>query len=159
MENNALFSIIHTVCAKNKIKGIKHQAFIDRLIGHAHLLHYLFSQLYSKREDFDTVFYQMLELIVKAYTERDPQFLKRDEQKEKEGIKAVNQAKLSFFTNISHEFRTPLTLILAPIKEIIKKKEQFQINEELSNKMDIIKNNSFRLMKLVNQSFVAPFTN
>jgi len=85
MENNALFSIIHAVCEKNKIKGIKHQAFIDRFIGNAQLLHYLFSQLYSKRADFDTVFNQMLELIVKAYLERHPQFLKRDEQKQKEG--------------------------------------------------------------------------
>lgn len=84
MKNNAIFSIIHAVCAKNKIKGAKHQDFIDRLIGNSKLLYFLLAQLYSKRDDFVSVFYQMLELIVKAYTERDEQFLKRDEQKQKE---------------------------------------------------------------------------
>ena len=92
MDSNALFSIIHAVCAKNTIKGLKHQAFIDRLIGNAQLLHYLFAQLYSKREDFDSVFYQMLELIVKAYTERQPPFLKRDDQKKNEDTWFLNSA-------------------------------------------------------------------
>lgn len=41
------------------------------------------------------------------------------EKKEKENIEQSNQSKLRFFTNISHEFRTPLTLILGQIEMLL----------------------------------------
>ncbi|MEN8115624.1 MAG: two-component regulator propeller domain-containing protein [Bacteroidota bacterium] len=63
----------------------------------------------------------------------------------------INELKLRFFTNLSHEFRTPLTLILAPLKELLGKKEQYRISGEAQNKINIIQNNSLRLMKMVNQ--------
>lgn len=63
----------------------------------------------------------------------------------------LNEMKLRFFTNLSHEFRTPLTLILAPLKELVKNKEHYQLNNEAQNKIGIVQNNSLRLMKLVNQ--------
>lgn len=63
----------------------------------------------------------------------------------------ISEFKMQFFTNISHEFRTPLTLILAPLKEIINKKEKYQLNEELEHKINVVQNNSLRLMKLINQ--------
>lgn len=63
----------------------------------------------------------------------------------------LNELKLRFFTNISHEFRTPLTLILAPLKEIIRKKEKYEMNDELYHKIGIAQNNSQRLMNMVNQ--------
>ena len=37
------------------------------------------------------------------------------ERIEKERIEEMNQAKLRFFTNVSHEFRTPLTLIISQV--------------------------------------------
>jgi signal transduction histidine kinase/DNA-binding response OmpR family regulator/ligand-binding sensor domain-containing protein len=41
------------------------------------------------------------------------------EKKEKEHIEALNQAKLHFFTNVSHEFKTPLTLIISQIELLL----------------------------------------
>lgn len=41
------------------------------------------------------------------------------ERKEKERIEELNQAKLQFFSNISHEFRTPLTLIISQIELLL----------------------------------------
>lgn len=49
----------------------------------------------------------------------------RKEQIEKEQLKTINEAKLRFFTNISHEFRTPLTLIIGNLQILIQKCEQY----------------------------------
>ena len=63
----------------------------------------------------------------------------------------LSEIKMRFFTNISHEFRTPLTLILAPLKELINRKEAYKLSDEAANKIGIVQNNSLRLMKLINQ--------
>lgn len=63
----------------------------------------------------------------------------------------INEMKLRFFTNLSHEFRTPLTLILAPLKELLGKKEQYHLSKEAEHKIQIVNNNSLRLMKLIDQ--------
>ncbi|AMR31082.1 hypothetical protein A0256_06420 [Mucilaginibacter sp. PAMC 26640] len=58
--------------------------------------------------------------------------------------KELNEKKLSFFTNISHEFRTPLTLIINPIKDLLRT-ENTKNNEELQT----IHRNARRLLGLV----------
>lgn len=60
-----------------------------------------------------------------------------------------NESKLKFFTNISHEFRTPLTLILAPIEDVLasEKIRDPLIRQELS----MIRKNTLRLLRLVSQ--------
>ena len=63
----------------------------------------------------------------------------------------LTEMKMRFFTNISHEFRTPLTLILAPLKELINKKEKYELSNDAVNKISVVQNNSLRLMKLINQ--------
>ncbi len=61
--------------------------------------------------------------------------------------KEMNEKRISFFTNISHEFRTPLTLIINPIKELIEENETK--NEHKSLK--IIYRNAKRMLSLVDQ--------
>lgn len=60
----------------------------------------------------------------------------------------VNEAKIAFFTNISHEFRTPLTLILTPITEIL---SDLNLRNEFKSKMILVENNARRLLNLINQ--------
>lgn len=70
------------------------------------------------------------------------------ERLEKDKMQEVEEMKLRFFTNISHEFRTPLTLILSPL-------EKLQQNPKLNNtdklQLSLMKNNASRLLRLVNQ--------
>ena len=67
-------------------------------------------------------------------------------EKEKE----LNEYKLRFFTNISHEFRTPLSLILAPINDLIKT-DLSGLSQDLIKKIQIIYKNANKLLTLVNQ--------
>lgn len=70
------------------------------------------------------------------------------EKNERENEEQINEMKLKFFTNVSHEFRTPLTLILWPLKQLINSKN---ISVEDQNNLDIVKRNTNRLLELVNQ--------
>ena len=64
-------------------------------------------------------------------------------------IKKNNEAKFNFFTGISHEFKTPLTLILSSVESL---KSDFQNKDKkLKNEIDLIFNNSKRLLRLINQ--------
>lgn len=66
---------------------------------------------------------------------------------EREKEEEINQIKLRFFTNISHEFRTPLTLILGPIETLLEK----QVDARWKEQLLIMKANGERLLRLVNQ--------
>ncbi|PSR14719.1 MAG: hypothetical protein C7N36_02950 [Bacteroidetes bacterium] len=60
----------------------------------------------------------------------------------------LHEVKLRFFTNITHEFRTPLTLILGPLKDLLAKKNHAEgVHQQLS----LIERNAQRLLNLVNQ--------
>jgi len=63
-------------------------------------------------------------------------------------VKAVNQSKLRFFTNVSHEFRTPLTLILAPLENLL---EDSSLPESVHSSLKTIERNTKRLLMLINQ--------
>lgn len=60
----------------------------------------------------------------------------------------LNQSKLEFFTNISHEFRTPLTLILGPIENLL---EDEKLNDTIKRSLNMMSRNARRLLRLVNQ--------
>ena len=60
----------------------------------------------------------------------------------------ANEAKVAFFTNISHEFRTPLTLILAPLEELL---ANTKIGPAQKHNLQLIHKNVIRLLRLVNQ--------
>ncbi|MBX2921067.1 MAG: substrate-binding domain-containing protein [Chitinophagaceae bacterium] len=59
----------------------------------------------------------------------------------------ANEEKLNFFTNISHELKTPLTLILAPTEEALRGK----LSVTTHNQFSLVKKNATRLLLLVNQ--------
>lgn len=65
-------------------------------------------------------------------------------------IEKLNNKKLQFFTNISHEFRTPLTLIINPLEDIIKNKN-LSLPDGVLNKLHTIQKSSDRLSRLINE--------
>lgn len=69
------------------------------------------------------------------------------EQLAKQQQEELNEMKLRFFTNITHEFRTPLTLILVPLEELLQKYNNDGIHKQLIS----IQRNAQRLLNLVNQ--------
>ncbi|QHI39244.1 Sensor histidine kinase TodS [Kordia antarctica] len=70
------------------------------------------------------------------------------EQFEKDKVEEVNEAKLRFFANISHEIKTPLTLISRPL-DVLKK--SFRNNPEANDKLDLIKRQSKKIQQLIEQ--------
>jgi PAS domain S-box-containing protein len=71
------------------------------------------------------------------------------DRKRAEMLAEINAAKTTFFSNISHEFRTPLTLMLGPLEELLRKPDDTFAIEERQN-VEITHRNAMRLLKLVN---------
>lgn len=69
------------------------------------------------------------------------------ERKEKERIEELNQIKLRFFTNISHEFRTPLTLILGQIEVLM----QMDLGTTIYNRILRIYKNAWHMRNLISE--------
>ncbi|TRX09991.1 hybrid sensor histidine kinase/response regulator transcription factor [Flavobacterium gawalongense] len=70
-------------------------------------------------------------------------------EKFSEELKLSNEARLNFFTGLSHEFKTPLTLILSSIESLGSefKNKGISVNKEIN----LMYNNSRRLLRLINQ--------
>jgi len=69
-------------------------------------------------------------------------------KKEKEKEIELSELKLNFFTNISHEFRTPLTLIISPLSELL---DNPDLDPKVAKKLGVIDRNANRLLNLINQ--------
>ena len=66
---------------------------------------------------------------------------------ESEKLKELDTIKTNFFTNLSHEFRTPLTLILGPLEKLLDSKT----SGDPSSQYQLMYNHASRLLQLVNQ--------
>ena len=105
----------------------------------------------SPRRAFDDDYRGFFELVVghlntaianaRAYEE---------ERQHAKAMAALDQAKTTFFSNVSHEFRTPLTLMLGPLQELIYSPHVVALPEGERQQLDLAYRNALRLLKLVN---------
>ncbi|EIJ40839.1 signal transduction histidine kinase [Galbibacter orientalis DSM 19592] len=98
-----------------------------------------------------TIFFIGLYLLNKVTQSRirTKQLTKYEEEKRIQE-QNLNEKKFQFFTNISHEFRTPLTLIMNPLHDIMSNEKLF-LPEGIKSKHRIIQKNTARLHRLVNE--------
>lgn len=74
--------------------------------------------------------------------------LYRAQQRRAEELAELDLAKTTFFSNISHEFRTPLTLILGPLAEL--RSRGADLDDTARDELELVQRNGLRLAKLVN---------
>lgn len=74
-------------------------------------------------------------------------FQMEQQRKEAQRMHELDMMKIRFFTNVSHEFRTPLSLILTPVEKMIQQSE----DEGQQKQYRLIHRNARRLLNLVNQ--------
>ena len=71
----------------------------------------------------------------------------QEERKRAEALAEIDRAKTAFFSNVSHEFRTPLTLMLGPLEDALTEENLLPVVRE---RLDVAHRNSVRLLQLVN---------
>ena len=88
----------------------------------------------------------------KVLEKQNAQIVNQKKEIEEMALQAeeATKAKFKFFTNISHEFRTPLTLILGPLEELLKK-DKSSLDSDSFHDLSLIKKNAYRLLRLINQ--------
>ncbi len=88
--------------------------------------------------------YILLRFILTRFREKNELQIERFKLRQQEEI---NEAKTNFFTNISHEFRTPLTLLIGPLERMIEEED----NPESKKTKQLMLRNAYRLERLINQ--------
>jgi signal transduction histidine kinase/DNA-binding response OmpR family regulator len=71
----------------------------------------------------------------------------QEERRRAEALAELDRAKTAFFSNVSHEFRTPLTLMLGPLEELLSGPAS---PDEMRRQIDLAHRNGTRLLRLVN---------
>lgn len=71
------------------------------------------------------------------------------ERKRAEALTEIDRAKTAFFSNVSHEFRTPLTLMLGPLQDLLAR-SQTHLSPTAKEQLELANRNGARLLRLVN---------
>ena len=85
-------------------------------------------------------------LVVKAIVDHKANLEQKISDRTSE-LRKAHQTQARFFTNISHEFRTPLTLILGPVKQLI----EVSKDEKAKDILAMVHRNAYKLLELVNE--------
>jgi len=109
--------------------------------------HYIVCGLNSRRR-YDEDYRSFLQSVINIVTKILNTIVSlEDERKRAEALAEIDKAKTIFFSNISHEFRTPLTLMLGTLEEALK---DDSVTDKNTERLQVTHRNAMRLLKLVN---------
>ena len=72
-----------------------------------------------------------------------------EDRKRAEALAEIDRAKTVFFSNVSHEFRTPLTLMLGPVEDLLSRSHT-DLSPSAKSQLELVNRNGSRLLRLVN---------
>jgi PAS domain S-box-containing protein len=72
-----------------------------------------------------------------------------EERRRAEALAELDRAKTAFFSNVSHEFRTPLTLMLGPVEDLLARSHT-DLPPAAAGQLEVVNRNGLRLLRLVN---------
>jgi signal transduction histidine kinase len=72
-----------------------------------------------------------------------------EERRRAEALTELDRAKTAFFSNVSHEFRTPLTLMLGPVEDLLARSHT-DLPPAATSLLEVVNRNGLRLLRLVN---------
>jgi signal transduction histidine kinase len=102
----------------------------------------------STRRKFDPAYRSFVGLVVDQFTSKLSDADSRFQAEQRAAALAeLDRAKNLFFNNVSHEFRTPLTLMLGPVESLLARDE---LADELRDDLEMLRQNGLRLRRLVN---------
>ncbi|MGE5374754.1 MAG: PAS domain S-box protein, partial [Bacteroidota bacterium] len=102
----------------------------------------------SARLKLDRLYHDFIELIrTQVATAIANARVYEEERRRAEALAEIDRAKTVFFSNVSHEFRTPLTLMLGPLEDLLRKSNLSGGDREL---LEMARRNARRQLKLVN---------
>ncbi len=103
----------------------------------------------SPRLPLDDVYRGFYDLIAAAFSAGLANaYADEDERKRLQALAEIDQAKTAFFSNVSHEFRTPLTLMLGPLSDALDDADALEPQQR--ERLLVAHRNALRLLKLVN---------
>ena len=128
-----------------------HSAFILPILGsNKEIVECLLVAGISPRLNFDAEYRTFLELVAQQVESSITTVqIYQQERTRAEALAELDLAKTAFFNNISHEFRTPLTLMLNPLEQVIAQTKSVLAPEQ-REQLAIVQRNAMRLHKLVN---------
>jgi signal transduction histidine kinase len=104
----------------------------------------------NPRRPFDEQYRSFLDLVADQFGTALVNARAYEEERQRaEALAAIDRAKTAFFSNVSHEFRTPLTLMLGPVENLISEADG-PLSGAQKRDLGILQRNAGRLLKLVN---------
>lgn len=104
----------------------------------------------SARLEFDEnyrTFFQLIALQIATGISNAEAY--EHERRRAEALAEIDRAKTAFFSNVSHEFRTPLTLMLDPLQDLLSRRNE-QLSPGVQAQLELVSRNGARLLRLVN---------